>query len=162
MSEQVLAVIEASAPRRGLGVFVLGALGVMLLYLAFVTPPSGFGMQVMLVAFGLTALWLADVMRRVTSQKIELTETELRTSTGVKLARVDQFVSIDRGAFAFKPSHGFTLKLSDKAATAWQPGMYWRIGKRLGVGGVTPGAQTKMMSDMIAAMIMERTSDGAD
>jgi hypothetical protein len=37
--------------------------------------------------------------------------------------------------------------------------MFWRLGKRLGVGGVTPGAQTKMMSDMIAAMIMERGSD---
>lgn len=161
MSEQVLAVIEASAPRRGLGIVVLGALGVMLLYLAFAAPPAGFAMQVMLIVMGLVSLWLTDRMRRATALKIELTETELRTSDGAVLARADQFVSIDRGAFAFKPSHGFTLKLSDKGAGAWQPGMYWRMGRRLGVGGVTPGAQTKMMSDMIAAMIMERGADDA-
>jgi hypothetical protein len=159
MSEQVLAVIEASAPRRGLGMVVLGALGVMLLYLAFVTPPAGFGMQIMLVVMGLVSLWLLDRMRRATVVKIELTDSVLRTSDGTVLAQAEQFVSIDRGAFAFKPSHGFTLKLASSAPIAWQPGMYWRLGKRLGVGGVTPGAQTKMMSDMIAAMIMERGSD---
>ena len=159
MSDQVLASIEASAPRRGLGVVVLGSLGAMLIYLAFAAPPAGFGLQIMLIVLGIGALWLTDRMRRATAVRIELTETELRTSDGVLLARADQFVSIDRGAFAFKPSHGFTLKMSAKASAAWQPGMYWRFGKRLGVGGVTPGAQTKMMSDMIAAMIMERGAD---
>lgn len=159
MSDQVLAVIEASAPRRGLGIVVLGGLGVMLLYLAFAAPPAGFGMRIMLIALGLGALLLMERMRRATSVKIELTETELRTSDGTVLARAEQFVSIDRGAFAFKPSHGFTLKLTNSAPVAWLPGMYWRLGKRLGVGGVTPGAQTKVMSDMIAAMIMERGSD---
>ncbi len=159
MADKVLAVVGASSPRRGLGVFVLGALGVMLLYLAFAAPPAGLGMQLMLIVMGLVSLFGAVRMHRATSFAIELTEEALRTSDGVHLASVDQFVSIDRGAFAFKPSHGFTLKLKEKASGAWQPGMYWRLGKRLGVGGVTPGAQTKMMADMIAAMIMERQPD---
>ncbi|MDF1669094.1 MAG: hypothetical protein P1U83_05720 [Roseovarius sp.] len=156
MSDEVLAEIRASAPRRGLGISMLGALGVMLIYIALVAPPADFWAQLMLIAFGLGSLWMAEKMRRATLLRLELTMQELRTSDGKVLARADQFVSIDRGAFALKPSHGFTLKLSEKSPAGWQPGMYWRFGKRLGVGGVTPGAQTKVMSDMIAAMIMER------
>lgn len=156
MADEVLATVEASAPRRGLGVVVLVLLGVMLLYLAFATPPAGFAMRLLLILIGLASLWLAEKMRRATALRLELTDEGLRSSDGTMLARAEDFVSIDRGAFAFKPSHGFMLKLEHKAPPGWQPGMFWRLGKRLGVGGVTPGAQTKMMADTIAAMIMER------
>ena len=157
MADDILAVVRASTPRRGLGIGVLGALGVVLIYMAFAAPPAGLGMQVMLIGFGIGSLWMAERMRRATFHALELTAQELRCSDGTVLASTDQIVAIDRGTFAFKPSHGFTLKLSEKFPVTWQPGMYWRFGKRLGVGGVTPGAQTKMMADVISAMIAERT-----
>lgn len=152
----ILATVNASAPRRGLGLAVLAGLGAMLIYIAFAAPPAGLGMQLMLIGFGLGALWLAEKMRRATAVRLELTAEALRRSDGQQLARIADIVSIDRGAFAFKPSHGFTVKLTGPAPFAWEPGMYWRLGRRLGVGGVTPGAQTKIMADMIAAMITER------
>ncbi|QGX99049.1 hypothetical protein EI983_12520 [Roseovarius faecimaris] len=156
MSQEVLAQVEASAPRRGLGVGMLVILGAMLLYIAFATPPGGVALLVMLIVMGAGALFAAERMRQATRLVLELTNEELRLSDGRVLARVEEFVSIDRGAFAFKPSHGFMLKLKTPSKAAWAPGMYWRFGKRIGVGGVTPGAQTKIMADMIAAMIMER------
>lgn len=159
MSNEVLARVEASAPRRALGVGMLLSLGGLLLYIALATPPGGPALLVMLVGMGAGALLAADRMRQATRLALELTEDGLRRSDGQMLARVEEFASIDRGAFAFKPSHGFMLKLRGPAGAAWAPGMYWRFGRRIGVGGVTPGAQTKMMADMIAAMIMERRED---
>lgn len=131
-------------------------LGGLLLYIAFATPPGGPALLVMLVALGAGALFAAERMRQASRLALELTSEELRLSNGQILAPVEAFQAVDRGAFAFKPSHGFMLKLRSPTKAAWAPGMYWCFGRRIGVGGVTPGAQTKIMADMIAAMIMER------
>ncbi len=161
MADEVLASVRASPPRRGSGVFVLGSLGVMLIYLAFASPPAGLGFQLMLIVFGIGALMMTAKMWQATQLAMELTLEELRLSDGTVLTPTDSIVNIDRGMFAFKPSHGFTLKLAGKTPAGWHPGMWWRFGKRLGVGGVTPGAQTKIMADVISAMIASRsqTSD---
>lgn len=156
MADDILARVSASKPRRAFGVAVLASLGGMLIYLAFAAPPAGFGFQVMLLGFGAIALYAANRMWVLTQSALELTETTLRLSDGTVLARTEDIVGIDRGMFAFKPSHGFTLKLRHRAARGWHPGMWWRIGRRLAVGGVTPGSQTKIMADVITAMIAER------
>lgn len=159
--DEILAVIEASAPRRWMGVGMLALLGGLLLYIALATPPAP-AWQIFLLVIGAAALWLAEKMRRATLFRIELTETQLRSSDGVVIAELDQIEAIDRGFFAFKPSNGFMIRTRTAAGgRSWQPGLWWRLGRRVGVGGVTPGAQGKTMSEILAAMIARR-EDGGD
>ena len=153
--DEVLAVVQSSMGRRILGVGSIWVLALLVLYVAIVSPPAP-GWQVFLFVVGGGAIWMAERMRRATSRAIELTRTELRDTGGTVLAAVDQLVSVDRGMFAFKPSNGFLLKTSAKAARSWHPGMWWRMGARIGVGGMTPGHQAKFMAEMISAMIAER------
>ncbi len=153
MQDEIVITIEASLPRRYFGVAVLSFLGCFLVYTALTAPTGDLRWQVLLVLFGGAALWLAGKMWRATGVVIELTKTELRCSDGTVLARVDQIRSLDRGTFAFKPSNGFMLRLNDKAPFAWYPGLWWRMGRRVGIGGVTSAAQTKATAEIIAAMI---------
>ena len=152
----VLAILHASAGRRVFGVGILGGLGVILLSVAITQPPSDLIWRLFLLGAAGTAIWMAVRMWQATSQRIELTETELRTSDGKVIARVADIEHVDRGAFAFKPSNGFLLRLSKANARAWQPGLWWRMGRRVGIGGVTPGAQSRAMADVISAMIATR------
>ncbi|MDW3222456.1 MAG: hypothetical protein R8G34_06130 [Paracoccaceae bacterium] len=152
---EVLATVAASAGRRFLGIGMLAFLGVLVIYVAFVSPPS-FGWQMFLVALGVISLMMADAMRRSTAHRLELTKTELRDSGGIVIAKVENIVGIDRGTFAFKPSNGFLLRLKAPDARKWRPGLWWRVGRRVGVGGMTPGRQTKYMSEIIAVMLAER------
>ncbi|MEO1363001.1 MAG: hypothetical protein AAFU86_04400 [Pseudomonadota bacterium] len=153
--DEVLATVQSSTGRRILGVGSIWILALLVLYVAVVSPPAP-GWQVFLFVVGGGAIWMAERMRRATSRALELTRTELRDTGGTVLAPVDQIVSVDRGMFAFKPSNGFLLKLSAKAPRGWHPGMWWRLGARIGVGGMTPGHQAKFMAEMISAMIAER------
>ncbi len=153
--DEVLAVVHASGGRRILGVGSIWILALLVIYVAIVNPPAP-GWQVFLFVVGGGAIWMAERMRRATARVIELTRAELRDTSGTVLTPVDQIVSVDRGMFAFKPSNGFLLKLSGKAPRVWQPGMWWRMGARIGVGGMTPGHQAKFMAEMISAMIAER------
>ncbi|WP_195818776.1 hypothetical protein [Roseobacter sp. MH60115] len=154
----VLATVKASAGRRFLGIGLLSVLGVLVIYVAIASPPS-FGWQIFLVALGITALLVADAMRRSTAHVLELTRTELRDSGGVVIADVAEITGIDRGAFAFKPSNGFLLRLKSTGPRNWRPGLWWRVGRRVGVGGMTPGRQTKYMAEIIAVMLAEREAD---
>lgn len=155
---EVLATVKASMGRRFLGIGLLAVLGVLVIYVAFITPPT-LGWRFFLIALGITALMMADAMRRSTAYVLELTRSELRDSGGIVIAEVAQITGIDRGAFAFKPSNGFLLRLENPGTRKWRPGLWWRVGRRVGVGGMTPGRQTKYMAEIIAVMLAERDAD---
>jgi hypothetical protein len=110
--------------------------------------------------FGVVVLALAEALRRATSVGLELTRAELRTTRGEVLARVEDIAAIDRGVFAFKPASGFILRVREKGPFGWSPGLWWRIGRRIGVGGVTGRDEGRYMADVIAAMLLERGQRG--
>lgn len=153
--DEVLAVVTASLGRRILGLGALWFLVFTLFYLALVESPD-FGWRLFLIALGLVAAWLAERMRQATALALELTENELRDTNGDRVAWVADIKAVDRGTFAFKPSNGFLLTLEARDVRIWRPGMWWRVGRRVGIGGMTPGAQTKFMAEIISAMIAER------
>lgn len=157
-TSEVLATIHATSVRRMFGVGVLAVLGGSAVYIAFVRPPESFGWQIILLAFGALTLGVADKMRRATEMTLELTETELRDSTGRVLALISEISAVDRSLFAFKPSNGFIVKTRSRQKPIWAPGVFWRIGKYLGIGGVTSVRETKFMSDALSALIAERES----
>ncbi|AVO39554.1 hypothetical protein [Pukyongiella litopenaei] len=160
-TQVVLAEVGVSAPRRWLGVAMLTVIGGLVIYVALATPPAP-GWQAFLIATGLAALWVAERMRRATGSRIELTMTELRETGGETIALVAEIEAVDRGFFALKPSNGFLLRTRQPGSRRWRPGLWWRMGRRVGVGGVTPARQTKMMSEMLAAMLAERDHSGGD
>ena len=104
-------------------------------------------------------IWAADVMRRATAHSLELTESVLRSTDGRILAEISDVKSIDRGLFAFKPSNGFLVTLRKPKARAWAPGLWWRVGRRVGVGGVTDAGQTKFLAEILTAMIAVRDGE---
>ena len=154
--DEILAVMQASMGRRILGVGCLAALGVMLIWIGLTRSFDALFWQGFLILLGAVALWLADAMRRATASRIELTREELRSNDGEVIVRIDEIDGMDRGMFAFKPSNGFLLKTKEKAPARWRPGLWWRMGRRIGLGGVTPGHQSKAMSEMIAALVTKQ------
>ena len=154
-SSGVIATVRASAGRRLLGIGSLWGLAFLVFYLGLTQSPA-VGWQAFLFALGGCAVWLAELMRRATAHGLELTRTELRSTDGTTLALVKEMTGLDRGMFAFKPSNGFLLTVDRKEPVTWRPGMWWRLGKRIGVGGMTPAPQTKFMAEMISAMMAER------
>lgn len=157
MSEmpEILATVTPSFPRRLFGTTVLAALGILILWIA-ADATSAPGWRLALLALGGLALLGAVRLWQATGVRVELTATELRDSSGRVLARLDQIASIERGVFAFKPSNGFVVMLNSRQPRAWAPGLWWRTGRRVGVGGVTGAGETKFMADLLASRIAMR------
>lgn len=151
----VYARISASAIRRTFACVVLYGLSVLLFYVALAQPPALHWLVFLLIFAGFV-LYVAEKMRKASLLEIVLTATDIRDSEGRVLAMMDEIVSVQRGAFAMKPSNGFTLVLKTPAPRAWNPGMWWRMGRRLGVGGVTGAGPAKFMAEQIALRLAQR------
>lgn len=152
----VLAELRPSPPRRVLGAVILGSLGTILVYLALAYPPSAFGWTLFLVGFGALALFLSVQMWQATRQGLILTREALQDEEGRVLARVEDIRAVNRGVFAFKPAGGFTLSLQGAAPRAWAPGLWWRLGRTVGVGGVTHRHEARYMAEVLDTMLQER------
>lgn len=155
MDDDILATVRVSVLRRWLGVGVLLGFGGMVIYIALAVPPA-LHWQIFLLLIGAGSLWMAERMRRATALQLELTREELRCSDGTRIAAVGEIEAVERGTFAFKPSNGFLIRTRAGDARAWYPGLWWRLGRRVGVGGVTSAPQTKAMSEILAAVLAER------
>ncbi|MBB3992958.1 hypothetical protein GGR95_000577 [Sulfitobacter undariae] len=153
--DEVLFTLGVAAPRRYLGMGLLGMLGLMLIYIGSFQSPA-FGWGLLLVLLGAGSLWMVDKMRRASGTRIELTRTVLRDSDGTVIVTLADIEKMDSGLFAFKPSNGFLVRSKRPSGKDWRPGLWWRVGRRIGVGGMTPASQTKRMAEIIGEMVAER------
>lgn len=157
MSEtEIIATVMPSKPRRFAGVLMLLLLGGLLVYVAMAMPPTSMLWRAFLLGFGALVLWLAEKMRRATKVGVVLTRDALRTTDGQVLVAVDEMLGVVRGSFSLKPSNGFSVLTKTRQANGWAPGLWWRFGKRVGIGGVTAASQAKFMAEILAGMLAER------
>lgn len=145
-------ILTPSPIRRFFVLGLVGALSVILIYSAF-TLDGAILARLVLFLCGVGAsvgLW---IIYRATNDYIILNENGLELASGITLATWNDIKKADRGMFAFKPAQGFVVFLNMSAPTLWRPGLVWRFGSRIGVGGVTNAPQAKAMADAISARL---------
>lgn len=153
---EVLATLSPSPARRLFGLGLLLSLGAILIWVALAHPPADAGWRMFLLVLGGLVLALTEAMRRATRRRIELTAEGLRDSGGRLLAAMEDIAEVDRGLFAVKPTAGFLVRLRRPAPAAWAPGLWWRVGRSLGIGGVTGRAEARAMAEILQARLAER------
>lgn len=156
-----LAILSPSPIRRVMAVTVLFATGALMLWVAVTKPPASVGWTLFLVAIGTLMIWLTWRLWLATARAVMLTREGIFDSDGFCLCRVEDVASVEAGVFAFKPSNGFTVRLKRGSGFSWAPGLWWRIGRRLGVGGVTPKSEGKYMAEVLTLIVSEGQGETA-
>ena len=157
-----LARLDAGPLRRGIAAGMVAIAGTAMMLAGgnlFGTGPAetslapGWGLG--LAVIGACTIGLAAALWRATAGHVVLTEAGLFDHRGICLAHRADIAAVITAPFAFKPSNGFTLRLHRPQARAYAPGLYWRWGRRVGIGGVPAGRAARLMADRIAALIAE-------
>lgn len=152
-SSAVLALMRPSLPRRVIGTGLLAGLGLFFLAVATRGLSGAPVLMVVLIGFAGLILWLAVRLWQGTTIGLELTETEFRDTTGQVIVTIDQIRSVERGALALKPAGGFTIVTKTKGPRTWVPGLWWRAGNRIGVGGVTHRHEARFVAELMADIV---------
>lgn len=160
-AEKTLATLGVGAGRKGLGLLVTGGLALALAWIALSPQPAPFGMRILVLLLALVMAVVTWKLLGASRLRLELTDRALRDSAGEVLARIEDVEGVDRGLLAFKPSNGFVLRLNRRAPLRFRPGLYWSIGRRVGVGGLVHGSESKQMADALAFLLAE-TGRGED
>jgi len=150
----ILIEIRPSFARRWLALIALVLLSVLLLVLAAGDVPDLW--RLFFFALGGAVLWSGNRLRLSTLNGLVLTREGLQTTEGEMLAAIENVQQVERGVFAFKPSNGFLVRLIKAEPKGWAPGVWWRFGRRIGVGGTLSGGQTRAMADLMGALLLER------
>ena len=156
--KELIAIAPAPA-RRVVTLAMLYSLAGLLLYIAFTQPPSSLFLLTFILILAAAVLWLAVATMRATRDGLVLTHEALRTESGLTLCKVEDVHSVERGAFAFKPSGGFLVRLKSPATRGWAPGMWWRFGRSLGVGGAVNSGAAKAMAELLSELAKGETFD---
>lgn len=155
-----LLTLRPSPPRLWFSVLTLGALGALMLWIALAHPPASLGWRLVLLLGGLGIGWGAYRIVGLQDRALVLTAEALHDTGVGEVCRVDDIAALNRGVFAVKPARGFALTLAQRGPRRWVPGLWWRIGRSVGVGGMTGAAETKIMAEMIEAMVAVRRARG--
>jgi hypothetical protein len=154
--DEVLHVLRPSPARRAFGALTQAGLGAILLWIAAATPPVEPAWLVFLVVLGAGAIVLALRGWRRSEAPLILRRDGLWEEGGAAVAPLGEVEAVDRSLFTFKPSNGFLLRLRRPLGAAWAPGMWWRLGRRVGIGGVISGADSKIAADILSTLLAER------
>ncbi len=153
--------LTPSLMRRVSGAMMLGLLGVLVLWVGLRPEGPTLFWRLFLLILGGGSLymswmvWSKSACRLVLTEEV-LAERDLDDPTGERqrvLCRIDDIDKVERGTFAFKPSNGFLIRLKTPGTRAWVPGVWWRLGSRIGVGGVTAAGEGKAMADVLASRV---------
>ncbi len=155
----VIVKIQPSLGRRLFGVVILGLSALVMLNFIFADITQSAMLKVILFVMSVIFLWQAQANLRFANAALILKREGLFDDQGEQICSLSNIAKVDRGWFTFKPSNGFLLRLHDSEGLKWSPGLYWRIGKNLGVGGAVSPSQSKEMSDKILLLKQEIEHD---
>ncbi|GAA3853838.1 hypothetical protein [Celeribacter arenosi] len=145
--------VDPSPARRSFAVVTLVLLALIVLTLGLRSGEMALGYRVFMIVVGAGAGYFAWAMWQATSQGLVLDEDELRESGGRVICALADIEKVERGTFAFKPSNGFLIRVKTRQGRVWAPGLWWRMGRVIGVGGATSASQAKALADVLAARI---------
>lgn len=154
-NSDILATASISGVRRWLTIIPGIFAGALLAWYGLNAPFPQIWVNVFAVVVGLVMALGASWLLSATSRGIYLTPKELRDINGALIARISDMKKLERETISYKPAHGFIIVLAEPARSHWSPGVWWRTGQRVGVGGFLHADQTKAMAGAIRSLIAQ-------
>lgn len=124
--------------------------------ISFASAGEAILLSLLMALVGAGAGFVAVSLFRTPARAIMFDGERLVDDSGLELCTLDDIVSVDRGFAMWKPSNGFALTLKSGKPAGWSPGLWWRHGAKIGVGGATPGRSARNMADALTAALAQR------
>ena len=151
--DEVLITVTPAHARRTIGVGAQVALAVLLIWFGFNGDGALFA-RIALTGAGAFMLVAARFIWTTSGRSLELTPTLLREApTNRVLAKVSDVSAVERGLQVLKPSNGLIVRTKTPSKRAFAPGLWWRAGKIIAIGGMMNAGQGKAMAEILQELV---------
>ena len=97
----------------------------------------------------LLALWFKSFLNRYSKMGFLINQEGLFNLDKSLICRIDEIDQIDTSPYTFKSANGFIVILKTKNSFKTVPGLYWRLGKRISIGGLIAKNESKFVSSTL-------------
>lgn len=157
--DEVIFQLHPSPVRRYLGVASLALVSAVALRLGLESEASDGG-RMLLMLIGALGFYANYRFWKSTHDGLELTPTELRETGGRRVMAVADIRAIERELFGvIRPTNGFVIAHHGRYPSGFKPGLWWRIGGRVGIGGLTPSGEGKAMAELLLSLVDRQMAD---
>ena len=91
-------------------------------------------------------LWLKRFLNRYSKIGFLINELGMFNLDESLIFKMDEIERIDVSPYTFKSANGFIILLKTKSSFKFIPGLYWRLGNRISIGGLVSKNESKFLS----------------
>ena len=73
------------------------------------------------------------------------------------ICKIEDIEKVDVSPYTFKAANGFIVLLKTKNSFKAIPGLYWRLGKRISIGGLISKSESKFLSGTLLEILNKKT-----
>ena len=147
MSDRGPSSLSVAPWRRAVALVTLAPIAVLLVRQAVGLPLVG---QALCLALAALLGWAVATLWRARTNALTWDGEVLSDRFGTLRIPRASIVAVDTGAISLRPSQGFTLHLDRPIPRGWSPGLWWSLGRTVGVGGLTERRETRALAQRIA------------
>ena len=109
----------------------------------------------LLLGLVLLALWFKRFLKRYSKVGFQINSTGLYDLETNLICKIDDIHKVDVSPYTFKSANGFIVFSKTKSKFRSVPGLYWRLGNRISIGGLISKNESKFLSTTLLALIDE-------
>ena len=72
---------------------------------------------------------------------------------GRLLCKLSSIETVDTSPYTFKSTNGFIIRLKERSSLDWSPGLFWKLNKRISIGGLITKSESKWLSTAIITIL---------
>ncbi|MEO0344428.1 MAG: hypothetical protein AAF198_13420 [Pseudomonadota bacterium] len=147
--EKVDLVAPVAIGRKWFGVLSLGFPATLIVAIMIQGSITHVLSAVILLAIAALFMWAAWRMWNAPHFGIVFDGDSLKTEDGATIAKMSEIQSVQVGLFVMRPSNGFMMMMKQPGIFPTRPGVVWRQGRRIGIGGILRSSEAKSIGRAI-------------
>ena len=106
-----------------------------------------------IIMFG---LWFKRFLKRYSNVGFLINDTGLFNLDETIVCKMSDIARVDVSPYTFKSANGFIVLLKTQSSFKSIPGLYWRLGKRISIGGLVSKNESKFLSGALLRFLEKK------
>ena len=102
------------------------------------------------------AFWFKNFLKKYSKVGFLINEQGLFNLDKSPICKMHEIDRVDASPYTFKSANGFIIILKTKNSFESVPGLYWKVGKRISIGGLVSKNESKFLSGLLLQFLEEQ------